>query len=252
MSDIPEGYKRCSRGEACVNPMGSVLPATDEYFHRKNGPKDSRLRAECKACRQLQQRQHYAKNREALLKKKHTHRVNNLEQERTRRRVYYHKNRERNLNYHQQWRDNNRSIVRKYGRLFYRTNRASINWLCCAYRRARVTNSSYTLTLEEWESALSYWNDCCAVCGKQKSRDVAIAADHWIPLSKGGPTSANNIIPLCHTRPGASSLETSCNNTKSNKDPVEWLIWRLGAEKAEEKLAEIEAYFEWVKNQGGG
>src|SRR5258708_17803709 len=38
---IPEGYKHCNNGSKCVNPNGSILPATMIYFYRhkfgKNG-----------------------------------------------------------------------------------------------------------------------------------------------------------------------------------------------------------------------
>ena len=36
--------------------------------------------------------------------------------------------------------------------------------------------------------------------------------DHVVPVSKGGSTSADNIIPACQ----------SCNSSKNNKDIIEW------------------------------
>jgi hypothetical protein len=51
---------------------------------------------------------------------------------------------------------------------------------------------------------------------------------------------------MCHTKKGAPTGEICCNNAKTNKPPVEWLIEKLGKRKAKLKLAEIEAYFEWV------
>jgi hypothetical protein len=53
-------------------------------------------------------------------------------------------------------------------------------------------------------------------------------------------TVPTNILPLCHGVRG-------CNNEKFNRNPAVWLVEKLGQEAAERKLAEIEAYFEYVK-----
>jgi len=117
-------------------------------------------------------------------------------------------------------------------------------------QRAGTLGVVDTWTPEQWKAALQYFNHCCAICGRQL-KDLfgthTAAADHWIALSKGGSTTAINILPLCHGEDG-------CNNSKGNKDPVEWLIERFGKRKAKKKLAEIEAYFKWVRqqeNEGG-
>lgn len=41
--------KRCSRKEQCVNPQGSLLPATREYFNKGKRFKDG-LYPQCKCC----------------------------------------------------------------------------------------------------------------------------------------------------------------------------------------------------------
>lgn len=60
-----------------------------------------------------------------------------------------------------------------------------------------------------------------------------------------------NMLPLCHGMKDAPIGEPSCNLSKGNKDPVKWLISKLGECKAKEKLAEIETYFELMKTKGG-
>lgn len=112
-------------------------------------------------------------------------------------------------------------------------------------RMARKANLPNTLTNHEWQRALTYFNDCCAVCGRQLNnlfKSHTVAADHWIPLSKDGGTTALNIIPLCHGVNG-------CNNHKKDRLPSEWLAEEFGSRKANKILARIEGYFAWVKTQ---
>jgi hypothetical protein len=72
--------------------------------------------------------------------------------------------------------------------------------------------------------------------------------DHWIALSDPRPdnpgTVPTNIVPLCHGIGG-------CNNRKSNRDPVEFLETEFGVRRARQILTRINAYFAWVKEQGG-
>jgi hypothetical protein len=93
---------------------------------------------------------------------------------------------------------------------------------------------------------LEYFGNCCAVCGTPRRGQRVIAGDHWIPLSRGGPTTAENIIPLCHSLKGDID---GCNNTKRDRMPEIWLVERYGREKTREILKRIEAYFQWVKSQ---
>ena len=78
-----------------------------------------------------------------------------------------------------------------------------------------------------------------------------IVPDHWIAISDKRPdnpgTVALNIVPLCHTKPGAPSGQSCCNNNKHNSDPVKWLTREFGVKKASELLHKIEAYFDYIK-----
>ena len=51
----------------------------------------------------------------------------------------------------------------------------------------------------------------CISCGAKVGEG---AGDHIIPVSKGGPQSAENFMPLCR----------KCNSSKGNKDLLEWWI----------------------------
>lgn len=101
----------------------------------------------------------------------------------------------------------------------------------------------HTLTQEQWEHALNYFDDCCAVCGRQPNHmlsDCVISLDHWIPLSHKGSNNpgsvATNAIPLCHRDGG-------CNNSKHNTMPDRWLKHKFGRRKANKIMARIQEYF---------
>ncbi len=51
----------------------------------------------------------------------------------------------------------------------------------------------------------------CAICEAELS--TASTGDHLIPVAEGGPTGAQNFLPLCR----------SCNASKGKRDLLEWL-----------------------------
>jgi len=99
----------------------------------------------------------------------------------------------------------------------------------------------HTFTPQDWDRALEYWDYKCAICERPRGLWHTLSQDHWIPLThpECPGTVATNILPLCHGTDG-------CNNSKGKKHPREWLIAKLGTRKANKKLKEIEAYFEWA------
>ena len=75
-------------------------------------------------------------------------------------------------------------------------------------RRARKENLPSSLTVEEWINIKAEFENRCAYCGK----DTPLTQDHFIPLSKHGEYTRDNIIPAC----------PSCNNGKNASNPFEW------------------------------
>lgn len=108
-------------------------------------------------------------------------------------------------------------------------------------RRARENELPDNFTSNDWEFCLKWWNYSCAVCGRPSGESHIIAADHWIPISKSDSpgTVVWNIIPLCHGRKG-------CNNSKGGKDPIEWLIKKIGEGNANILINRINEYFSLV------
>ena len=65
------------------------------------------------------------------------------------------------------------------------------------------------LTGKQWLSVLKKFENRCAYCG---TSDACLTMDHFIPISKGGKTIIENIVPAC----------ISCNSSKQNKPAEEW------------------------------
>jgi len=112
------------------------------------------------------------------------------------------------------------------------------------YRKRTLIN---TFTGKQWLAALDYFDNKCAVCGRDLNGLFHTASmDHWIPLkSPDCPgTIATNIVPLCHAIKGG---EGGCNNSKNFTDAYTWLVRKFGKSKADTIMKRIEAYFEWVR-----
>lgn len=119
-------------------------------------------------------------------------------------------------------------------------------WQAASARKAaRKRNLPATLTTAEWQYALDYFDNQCAVCGCSNRK---LALDHWIPLSDprtdNPGTVAKNAVPLCHDRRG-------CNIGKRNKPAEQWLSQRYGDSHAQEILRRIQAYFDSLKEYEG-
>lgn len=116
----------------------------------------------------------------------------------------------------------------------------NLNSLYSTIRRARKQSLPSNFTKKEWINCLNYWGGRCVYCGNQQGflYDTEITADHFIPLALDNAqgTCAGNIIPACR----------SCNCSKKDKIPLDWLISKFGKRIAKKKIQEIEAYFKWV------
>ena len=108
--------------------------------------------------------------------------------------------------------------------------------------RTRVAELDNDLSTEEWQFALDYFNNRCAVCERPQGLWWILSLDHWVAVSKGGGTTALNAIPLCHGIGG-------CNNSKRDKSPTDWLQQQFGKRKAKDILRRIENYFDAVNKR---
>jgi len=103
-------------------------------------------------------------------------------------------------------------------------------------RRSRKHSLLHTFTAETWEACLNYFHGCCAYCGAQRDFWSPLHQDHYIPLSAPDcpGTIPTNIVPACR----------SCNFSKKNIPPMEWLTRKFGKRQAKVIAARIQAYFD--------
>ncbi len=77
-------------------------------------------------------------------------------------------------------------------------------------RRSRKARLPATLTTAEWKKILMAWDYKCAYCGKSLSN---LHREHFVPVTKGGGFTKENIVPACPT----------CNKKKCDKHPIDFI-----------------------------
>jgi len=119
----------------------------------------------------------------------------NLERILARSRIYNENNREQRVEQAKRWRERNpekrKAIIRNYS----------------AKRRAKEADGISTAELHAWtqsQKKVCYW--CGSKC------EGRFHVDHYVPLSKGGPHEAGNLVIAC----------PQCNLKKNAKDPYEF------------------------------
>lgn len=75
-------------------------------------------------------------------------------------------------------------------------------------RRSQKAALPATFSAEDWRRCLEYWDHKCVYCGAEG----ALHQEHFIPLTKGGPYTPDNIVPACQ----------HCNFSKHASDPGDW------------------------------
>lgn len=127
------------------------------------------------------------------------------------------------------------------------TEKRATQQLNAMKRRTTKKALPHTFNRTDLKFMLQYWHFCCAICGREDGGLWhRIASDHWLPLGREGcpGTIATNMLPLCHNKKLTENLGiASCNVGKRNREPIGWLIEKLGPSKAKKKLKEIEQYF---------
>lgn len=235
---VPDGLRRCS---ICKQ----IFPASRDYFTYSKHDTRYGLSHNCRECAKRLAIEWCKNHPEESLEIRNRNNRSSKTRERNRQRywedpeTYRERRRQRRLKpgvkehereYNAAWQQRNKSKVVEASRK----------------RRSRKSGLTDEFTTKDWEFCLSYWNFRCAICGRPQGLWHCLAQEHWIPIIDSRPDNPGtvlwNIIPMCHGIDG-------CNNSKSTKDPIEWLIYRLGKRAAKKKLKEIEAYFNLVRTR---
>lgn len=226
-------------------------PLTNEYFSRRSDKKDG-FETICKECKREYNKKYWEenkeklrkqkakyyqqnkdkfaernkayrdKNREELIKYGRNYYKENRERLLEQKKEYYEQNREKKLKYREKYYQVNKGNLIKYSRKYYQRNKDRIAEYNKDYyeknkekafeyaikRKHRIRKLPCSLTLSEWKDTKDYFDNRCAYCGS----DEELTQEHFIPLSKGGEYTVNNIIPACR----------SCNCSKQDKCFFEW------------------------------
>lgn len=84
----------------------------------------------------------------------------------------------------------------------------------------------------DWKDVMIHFRGRCAYCGQKPGRRKKLTRDHVIPVTQGGKTTRENIVPAC----------SRCNSSKSNHSVFDW--FRRQAYYSDEQLELIQ---QWTK-----
>jgi len=237
---IPYPFKICTRCKHAYLP--NLI-----HFHKsaKFG-----LRFECRECHKKDARRHYDNHREECLDRVSQYKALHQEEKRQYLALYYKNHKELIRARVIQWGIDHRKQKRELDRRY-----RELNWVIFKKRyhdryisnkekyiesgrkrRTIVRSLPSTFELPDWEFALSYFKGVCAYCGNGPSlfdKHWVLHREHYIPLSKGGGYTPNNIIPACQ----------DCNFSKNSRLPEEWLIDHFGKKKAKQIKKRIADFF---------
>lgn len=146
----------------------------------------------CLQCKKDNTRRWREGNKEHLLEYARTYR------EKNRQRI-----RDRHRGYSRQWYRKNREGLAEKNRRWQKQNPEKVAAISSRYR-ARKMGSDGNFTTEEFRRLCEKYGNRCLCCGRD---DVALHADHVVPLTRGGRNDISNIQPLCK----------SCNSAKATR-----------------------------------
>ena len=197
-----------------------------------------KYREENKEMLSEQKKAYYEQNKEHIKQYKKKYYEENKEMLSEQKKAYYEQNKEHINEYQKQWRESHKEYNQKYKSKWYQENAQRLKpkhqqyreknkdklhnqakqWKTINKDRVAIHNAKRrslkkqlpaTLTVQQWQKIKEIFNHQCAYCGKPLTK---LTQEHFIPVSKGGEYTHNNIIPACQ----------SCNCSKQAKDFFEW------------------------------
>lgn len=124
--------------------------------------------------------------------------------------IYYRKNRNKRLIQSKEWSENNKSRQMKNISRWQKENSEKVRAYKSNYKHARRAKESLGATWKDVQAWKLSQDKVCYWCGESCLNEYHV--DHYIPLSKGGDHSLENIVIAC----------PRCNLRKSDKDPCQF------------------------------
>ena len=221
--------KKCSR-------CGEEYPNTDEFFYKSKDYKDG-LKRICSECERAYARERHIRKKEELNRKSKEYYQKNIEEQRRKCREYYNRNKKMFKEKHKRyWEENKDKIINKH-REWLNNNKERIR-INAQKRRSKKKKLPSTLTEEDWDYALDFFENRCCYCGKK----TFLTQDHFVPANDGGGYVPENIVPAC----------LSCNSKKRISSFHEWYETTefYSEERKEKILVFLESRFDELLTKG--
>jgi len=190
----------------------------DKQYQQENKERIAEYRKQYCQENKERQKQYLQDNKEGIAERKKQYRQENKERIAEYRKQHYQDNKESFVEYNKQYRQENKERIAEYRQenkeriaewsKQYRQENPEKLAIHRQRREARKRQLESTLTFEQWEQIKQDFNHECAYCGKVEK----LQQEHFLPLSKGGEYTHNNIVPACQ----------SCNSNKRAKLFHEW------------------------------
>ena len=105
-------------------------------------------------------------------------------------------------------------------------------------KRRGEQNVDYTH--QQWKETVIFFGGECAYCGRTMHKGERLTRDHLEPVSEGGVTTQDNIVPAC----------ASCN---SSKGAEEWRSWFMKQPFfSQERMNRVFKWRSIIRAAGGG
>lgn len=174
---------------------GLQKPVTDFFTHKAT---TDGFRPDCKSCLTVKQRAHYENSKSEILERQRTYTSRNADAIKQ-----AHQRAHQRRSQNPEWLEQKRAKAREWDRSH--PEQRALNQQRRLARLAAAPVNDFTRA--QWQAIKAAFRNRCAYCGIEARR---LCVEHVIPLSRGGPHTARNIVPAC----------VPCNTRKGNGPPL--------------------------------
>ena len=213
--NLTEFYKRKSIKDGHSTICKKCKSEKDKKYREENKTKIYQSKKEYREKNidtiRVKKKEYRNNNKEKISKRDKEYRDRNIEEIKKNKKIYYEANKEHVLLKNKEYQKKNRLRINKYLLEYFKTEIGSASKLNTRHKRRAIIKDGDATTqqLKELYSTVKncYW--CNTKLNKKNTH-----LDHFIPLSKGGLHTIDNLVLSC----------SCCNLKKSNKDPYQFAL----------------------------